>query len=60
MARAKPFALVDAARRAPRLRGHDRRALILAHDDDEAVVQRGELDAGRQRRDWSQIFCHFK
>ena len=22
-----------------------------AHDDDEAVVQRGELDAGRQRGD---------
>ena len=51
MSRAKPFALVDAARRAPRLRGHDRRAVILAHDDDEAVVQRGELDAGWQRRD---------
>jgi len=37
---------------APGLHGHHRRAVIFAHDDDQAVVQRGELDAGRQRRDW--------
>jgi len=51
-ARAEPAALMDAARRAPGLHGHHRRAVIFAHDDDQAVVQRGELDAGRQRRDW--------
>ena len=50
--RAEPAAFMDAARRAPRLRGHDGRAVIFAHDDDEAVVERGELDAGRQRRDY--------
>ena len=49
--RAEPAPLVDAARHRPRLRRHHRRAVVLAHDDDEAVVQRGEFDAGRQRGD---------
>ncbi len=51
--RAEPAAFVDAARRAPRLSGDDGRAVIFAHDDDEAVVERGELDAGRQRRNFN-------
>ena len=56
----EPATFVDAARRAPRLRGHDGRAVVFAHDDDEAVFERGEFDAGRLRRDYGCIFCHFK
>ena len=49
--RAEPFAFVDAARRAPRLRGDDWRVVILAHDDGQAVFERGQGDAGGQGRD---------
>ena len=58
--RAEPAALVDAARAAPRLRGDNRRAVILAHDDGQAVVERGQGDAGRNRGDGGKIFGHFK
>ena len=43
---AEPFALVNAAGHGPRLRGDDRRAVIFAHDDDQAVFERGEGDPG--------------
>ncbi len=45
---AEPFALVNAAGHRPCLRGNDRRAVVFAHDDDEAVFERGEGDAGGQ------------
>src|SRR5262249_6553067 len=48
---AKPFAFVNTACHAPRLRGHNRRAMILADDDRHPVVECGDCDAGRDSRD---------
>ncbi len=47
---AEPAAFVNAAGHAPRLRRHDRRAVVFAHDDGQAVVERGQSDAGGRRR----------
>ena len=46
-ARAEPAALVDAPRLRPRLRGNDGRAAVLAQDDGQPVVERGDGGAGR-------------
>ena len=56
--RAEPRAFVNATGHRPRLRAHDRRVMIFADDDDEAVFERGEFDAGRNGRD--NIFGHCK
>ena len=53
---AQPFAFVDAAGHAPRLGRDNRRAVIFANDDLQAVVQRGEGGAGRQRGDLRLVF----
>ena len=59
---AEPVALVDAAGHRPRLRGNDRRAVVFAHDDDQAVFERGEGDAGGQGGDVAvgNWFVHFR
>ena len=59
---AEPFALVNAAGHRPRLRGHDRRAVIFAHDDDQAVFERGQGDAGGQGGAFvdGTWFAHFR
>ena len=44
---AKPFSFHHAAGVAPGLGGDDRRAVVLADNDDQAVVQGVEADAGR-------------
>src|SRR5450756_1522635 len=52
----EPFVLMDAAGGAPGLRGDDRRVVILAHDDGQAIIERGDGDAGRNGRYGSGVF----
>ena len=52
-ASAEPCAFVDAASHRPRLRGDDGRAVVFADDDGQTVFKRRELDAGRDRRNFS-------
>ena len=54
-ARAEPFAFMNAARHAPRLRRNHRRAVILAHDDRQSVFERGERYARRNGRNAGSI-----
>jgi hypothetical protein len=50
-ARPQPFAFGNAAGVAPGLGGDDRRAVIFAGDDDQAILQRREL--GARRHGWN-------
>ncbi len=51
---AQPFALRNAAGVAPGLRRNDRRAVVFAHNDDQAVFQRHQPDVGRNA--WNLFF----